>query len=98
MILSRVDIKIEDAVISDHLPILFFMSFDGNTPSESSLPRSSEKFSSKYELLGAIQDMKSLISHLDVSIFNNNCSNVSNSIAPVTGRMRRETYRSICKL
>lgn len=43
LILSRgksvLDIKIEDAGISDHLPILFYVSFDGNTPSQSSLPR-----------------------------------------------------------
>ncbi len=39
LILSRgvsvLDIKIEDAGISDHLPILFSVSLDGNTPSQS---------------------------------------------------------------
>ncbi len=92
LILSRgmsvLDITIEDAGISDHLPILFSLSLDGNTPSQSSLPSwtriftdcSSKEFSSKYELLGATQDMNTLTGHLDVNrhlgIFNNNCSNI----------------------
>lgn len=92
---SVLDIKIEDAGISDHLPILFSVSLDVNTPSQSSLPCwtriftdcSSKEFSSKYELLGATQDMNTLTGHLDINehlgIFNNTCSNILNSIAPL---------------
>lgn len=95
LILSRgvsvLDIKIEDAGISDHLPILFSVSLDGNTPSQSSLPRRtriftdclSKEFSSKYELLGATPNMNTLTGHLDsnehLRIFNNNFSNILNT-------------------
>lgn len=95
----------EDAGISDHLPILFSVSLDVNTPSQSSLPRwtriftdcSSKEFSSKYELLGATQDMNTLTGLLDInkhlSIFNNTCSNILDSTAPL--KMKKHKHNPI---
>lgn len=93
--LSVLNIKIGEPGLSDHMPILFSVPFDGNTEGHSPPPHwtriftecSGNEFCSKYVQLGAIQVTNFSICHLDadehLSFFNTTCFNILNSIAPL---------------
>lgn len=105
LILSRgltvLDIIINDGGLSYHVPILFSMPLDGKPQKHSPLPhwtriiadRSSDEFSSMYVHLSANQDMISSTYHLGADehlrLFNANCSNILNSIAPL--KVKKQT-------
>lgn len=93
--------KIGEPGLSDHMPLLFSVPFDGNAEGHSPLPRwtriltecSSNEFCSRYVQLCVTHDTNLSISHLDVdehlSIFNTTCFNILNSIAPLKEKKKQ---------